>query len=414
MEVAARMTLEFCRIPKVSIQIKRGEARGFRTESRRPHGFLKRIAGTTRRVIAAVMPGRTIPATEASRPAYDPPMFTEGQITPDSISIPAAQEDFVEKLEPQPDVFEQKHVAAEKDELEAAENKSANAAGSENAANAPTITKEDIEKFSTALIAGERSKSTVEKYTLYVRRLAAWVGTRPLSKNLLVEWKRGLETEGMNPSTQNACIAAVNKYLSFLDRKDCLLKSVKIQRQDFCPENRNLTREDYEALIAEAKRQGKDRIRLIMDVLAGMGLRVSELKFITVEAVQKGRAEITMKGKSRILILPEELKTLLLEYVGQQGIVSGCVFLTRTGNPISRKQVIHDLKVLCDGANVERGKVFPHNFRHLFARTYYDMYHDLAALANLLGHSNVQTTRIYLRPTVEHCARQMDALNLIL
>ena len=401
--MAVTIIIEIHRYPKGARIPQNGYDEESRSASGGPAALLKRTASMARKILDAVIPRRTGSAREESRPSCELPIPLE--ITPAHEDAPyfSAQEKTVGNQETQHDESNREPAEIEESMPEA----------TGETDDSLTISQEDIRQFAVALAAEELSKSTVEKYVLYVNRLAEWVGARPISKNLLVDWKRGLEEKGMNPSTQNTCIAAVNKFLAFSKREDCILKSVKTQKQDFRPESRNLSKEEYEALVEEAKRLGKERTRLILNVLAAMGIRVSELKFITVEAALKGFTEITMKGKSRTIVFPEELRIRLLDYAARQAVTSGSIFLTRTGSPVSRQQVLREMKAICEGANVDRSKVFPHNFRHLFACTYYEKYHDLAALANLLGHSNIQTTRIYLRTTAEHCARQLDELDLV-
>ena len=401
--MAVTIIIEIHRYPKGTEHPENRHAGGLHIHSSNPAALLKRTVSMVRRIFNDAILRRSGPAKAESIPSDEPPISHEETLVSETAPCLSAQEEAAGNQRTQRDKSSREPDGMRKNLSESAGKAEASM----------TISREDIDRFSAALVAEELSRSTVDKYVLYVSRLSEWVGARPLSKNLLVEWKLGLKERGMNPSTQNGCIAAVNKFLVFAKREDCILKSVKTQKPDFRPDSRNLSKKEYKALAEEAKRLGKERTRFILNVLAAMGIRVSELKYITVEAALKGFAEITMKGKSRTIVFPEELRSLLLEYAARHSIPSGSIFLTRTGNPVSRQQVLRDMKAMCDGANVDRSKVFPHNFRHLFACTYYEAYHDLAALANLLGHSNIQTTRIYLRTTAEHCAKQLDALDLV-
>ena len=400
--MAVAITIEIHRRPEGAGQTKSRNAEDFQPGSGGIAALLKRTANMARKLLNAVIPRRTGSVKERPMPSFEPSTAIENMLVGDA-----------SRHSPQKEALGNQDTQQEKSTWEPAGMVENSPEATEETEAFATIAQEDIDQFAAMLAAEELSESTVEKYALCLTRLAEWVGARPLSKNLLVDWKRGLEESGMNPSTLNACIAAVNKFLLFARREECVLKSVKTQKRDFRPESKNLSKEEYAALVAEANRNGKERTSLILNVLAATGIRVSELKYITVEAVRKGFAEITLKGKSRTIVLSEKLKSRLLDYAAAQSIISGSIFLTRTGKPISRQQVLREMKAICDGANVDRSKVFPHNFRHLFACAYYEKYHDLAALANLLGHSNIQTTRIYLRTTAEHCARQLDALDLV-
>ena len=216
------------------------------------------------------------------------------------------------------------------------------------------------------------------------------------------------------PATVNSILAAVNGFFRFMGWKDIAVKLLKIQKALFCDERRELTRAEYARLVSAAQKVGNERLSLVMQTICATGTRVSELRFITVEAVTTGRAEICNKGKRRTVFLPGRLRRLLRKYLQKQKKTAGAVFTTRTGRPLDRSNIWRDMKRLCDSAGVEPGKVFPHNLRHLFARTYYTLEKDLSRLADILGHSSVNTTRVYTMESGAVHARQMERMGLVL
>lgn len=270
-----------------------------------------------------------------------------------------------------------------------------------------------IREYLAALAELERSPRTVEQYKRELLRFAEYAGDSPVTKELLVSYKRRL-TERFAPSSVNSVIAAVNGFLGYIKRSDLRLKRLKIQRRAFLPEERELTRGEYARLVAAAERRGSKRLSLILQTVCATGIRVSELRFITAEAVRTGRALISCKGKSRVVFLPDKLRRILKNYMRAQGITAGAVFVSRGGNPLDRSNVWREMKGLCGAAGVAQGKVFPHNLRHLFARTYYSMEKDLSRLADFLGHSSVNTTRIYTMESGREHARQINRLGLVL
>ena len=233
-----------------------------------------------------------------------------------------------------------------------------------------------------------------------------------MTKGLLLEWKEGLIGR-YAPASVNAMLAAVNRFLTFLGRNDLRLRPLKIQRALFLPADKELTRAEYIRLVRAAQSRDNQRLALVLQTICATGIRVSELRFITAEAVQTGRAEVVNKGKRRAVFLPEKLRRLLKGYLRTQKITAGAVFLSRRGNPLDRSNIWRDMKALCQRAGVAPGKVFPHNLRHLFARTYYALEKDLSRLADILGHSNVTTTRIYTAESGAVHARQIGRLNLV-
>ena len=209
-------------------------------------------------------------------------------------------------------------------------------------------------------------------------------------------------------------LASLNSLFSFLNWMDCRVKSIKLQRQIYCPEEKELTKAEYMRLVNTAKQKGNERLNLILQTICGTGIRVSELQYITVEAVKNGEAVVSLKGKTRTVFLVKELKKKLLRYTAEQNISSGSVFITRTGKPISRTNIWREMKGLCEQADVNPQKVFPHNLRHLFARVFYGIEKDIAKLADILGHSSINTTRIYIISTGNEHRRRMENMRLII
>ena len=281
--------------------------------------------------------------------------------------------------------------------------------------NAPhSITLDMIPAFIQYLRKEEREQNTIKKYERYAKEFVVWLKGRPVTKATVVAWKDALlRSDEYKPATVNARLASVNAFLKFLGWDECRVKSLRLQRRVFRDPGRDLSKEEYMRLVEAAQASGNERLALVMEAICAMGLRVSEVRYITVEAVALGRAEISLKGKVRTVILPGKLCRKLEKYIRKNKIASGEVFLTRSGKGLSRRQIWAEMKRLCGAAGVEPSKVFPHNLRHLFATTHYRTYKDIVKLADILGHSCVETTRIYLVSTgVEH-ARQMDNLGLV-
>ena len=275
------------------------------------------------------------------------------------------------------------------------------------------ITKEHIVSFGQFLQEDERSAATVEKYLREVRLFAAFLEDREVSKTSVAQWKANLLAKNYNPTTINGKLSAIDRFLSFMGWEDCRVKHLRLQRRLFRESNRELTKEKYGRLIATAEEHGKERLSLLMETICATGIRVSEVRYITVEAAQAGKAEISLKGKIRTNLLPGKLCRKLLKYARKNKIAAGELFLTRSGRPLSRKQIWAEMKAICEKAGVEPGKVFPHNLRHLFARIFYRVCRDVARLADVLGHSSIETTRIYLVSTgVEH-AWTLEQMKLI-
>ena len=276
------------------------------------------------------------------------------------------------------------------------------------------VTRPLIEVFTKKLQAAERSAGTIEKYRRDVQSFITWLGARDVSHEAAAEWKQHLQVQGYSPATINSMLVAVNRFFDCMGWQDCRVKTLKIQRRLFRQENRNLSKEEYIKLINTACKRGMERLALLMETICATGIRVSEVQYITVEAARQGRTEISLKGKIRTILLPGKLCRKLLKYARKQKTVSGEIFLTRNGTGLSRKQIWAEMKALCRFAGVEASKVFPHNLRHLFAQTFYRVTHDVAKLADLLGHSSIETTRIYLIATGAEHEGLINKLKLII
>ena len=274
------------------------------------------------------------------------------------------------------------------------------------------ITSECICRYAVYLREQERAAHTVQKYVHDLGELAAYLDGQTVTKAALIEWKEQL-TAAYAPATVNSMLTAANGFFAFMGWRDLSLRLLKIQKTIFCDESRELTRAEYIRLVEAAEREG-NRLSLVLQTICATGIRVSELRFITAEAVSVGRAEIFNKGKRRVVFLPDKLQRLLKKYLREQKKTAGAVFTTRTGKPLDRSNIWRDMKKLCESANVEPGKVFPHNLRHLFARTYYSLEKDLSRLADILGHSSVNTTRIYTVESGTVHAQQVARLGLVL
>ena len=276
------------------------------------------------------------------------------------------------------------------------------------------LTNEQISVFTASLFQAERSQATVEKYLRSVRDFSRYLDGRPVAKSVILEWKDTLRHRGYAPSTVNTFLAALNYLFNFLGWTDCRTHYLKVQRRLFRDAGQELGRQDYTRLIAAAHELGRERIALVMETICATGIRVSEVRYLTVEAVNKGRATISLKGKIRTILLPGKLCRKLLKYAKKQKITSGEIFLTRGGKPMGRCQIWTEMKRLCKKAGVEPSKVFPHNLRHLFATVYYRIYKDIVKLADILGHSSIETTRIYLLTTGTEHRQQLERLRLVL
>ena len=275
------------------------------------------------------------------------------------------------------------------------------------------LTEQVFDQFEDYLRHDEREESTIEAYLRSLTRFSEWADGRTITKELAMEWKTALADAGYRPISVNAMLAAVNKFFTCMGREDCKVKYLKLQRQMFRKSEKDLSKEEYQRLVQAAHEKGDLRMELILETICATGIRVGELKYITVEAIRAGVAEIALKGKIRTILLPHRLCRKLQKYARQQKIASGKIFLTQDGLPVSRQYVWTRMKALCELAGVERTKVFPHNLRSLFARSFYGSCHDVVRLADVLGHSSIETTRIYLMSTGKEYLRQLDKLGLV-
>ncbi|WP_337400604.1 tyrosine-type recombinase/integrase [Congzhengia sp.] len=275
-----------------------------------------------------------------------------------------------------------------------------------------TISENLIGSFKTHLLNEEKSASTLEKYIHDCTVFSVWLGSRTMSKELVLEYKQGI-MQKLAPASVNAVISSLNSFFEFCDRVDCKIKSVKIQKQIFASSEKELTKSDYEKLLKAALNKGNERLFYLMQTICSTGIRVSELKFITVEAIESREAFINCKGKMRVVMLTKQLCKILKEYVKRNKIKRGPIFVTRTGRPLNRSNIWADMKKLCESAGVSKDKVFPHNLRHLFAKTYYSLHKDIVRLADILGHASVNTTRIYTMESGEIHRQQIQELNLL-
>ena len=274
------------------------------------------------------------------------------------------------------------------------------------------ITEETLAAFARQLGEEERSPATLEKYLREVRQFATFLGGREVTRELAAAWREELSAR-QSPATVNGKLTALDRLLASLGWEDCRVKHLRVQRQLFRDSARELSREEYARLVETARRLGRGRLSLLMETICATGIRVSEVRYITAEAVREGRTEIALKGKIRTILLPGKLCRKLEKYARQKKITSGELFLTRSGRPMSRKQIWAEMKGVCRAAGVAPSKVFPHNLRHLFARCFYRVSRDVAKLADVLGHSSIETTRIYLISTGAEHARTLDQLRLI-
>ena len=281
------------------------------------------------------------------------------------------------------------------------------------------ITNEEITSYRKYLTEEEYADGTVQKYLRDIRAFSAWLTERGNSEERTVDkeaatgWKACLVGRGYAPVTVNAMLSSLNGFFGFLGWEECKVKFLKVQRRTFRDQGRELGRAEYERLLKAAGKAGNARLAILLETICSTGIRVSEVKYITVEAIRRKRTDISLKGKIRTILLPGKLCKKLREYVKKRKIRSGEIFVTRNGKSMCRRQIWGEMKQLCEKAGVSASKVFPHNLRHLFARTFYGLSRDIVKLADVLGHSSIETTRIYLISTGETHARQMERLGLI-
>ena len=274
------------------------------------------------------------------------------------------------------------------------------------------LTEDFISGFKEYLILEERSRATVEKYIRDVKVFSAFVNGVEITKEVVIEYKKHLQ-EAYAVRSVNSMLASINSLFVFLGWQELKVKSIKLQQQIYCPEERELTKAEYTRLCRAAKHKRNERLNLILQTICGTGIRVSELQFITVEAARRGEASVSCKAKTRSVFIVKELQKKLLRYAAERNIKSGMIFVTRKGKPLSRTNIWREMKNLCIEAEVNPKKVFPHNLRHLFARVFYGIEKDIANLADILGHSSIDTTRIYIISTGTEHRKRMENMRLI-
>lgn len=275
------------------------------------------------------------------------------------------------------------------------------------------VTKASVTTYLQFLKIQEKSKGTLEKYQRELLDLAKYLAGKKVTREDLVVWKEELEKR-YSPAGVNGRLVAANGFFSFFGRYDLRLKLLKIQKEIFMREEKELTRAEYGRLVRTAERKGKERLSLLIQTICATGIRVSELEFITVEAVKRGRAEVNCKGKRRVIFLPARLQKKLKAYAAKKGISEGVIFAAKSGRPLHRGNIWAEMKKLCKDAEVSPEKVFPHNLRHLFARIFYSLDKDIAKLADMLGYSNIETTRIYIMESGRIHRQKLERMRLVL
>ena len=274
------------------------------------------------------------------------------------------------------------------------------------------MTQEDIEGFETALRENEKASKTIQKYVCEIRHFMEFLGEESITKAKVLEYREYLQNIHKS-STVNGKLSALNAYLEYIGLSDCKVKLLRVQRSAFVEEERDLSETEYKRLLTAAKDKHNERLYYIMLTVCSTGIRISELCFITVESVKKRKAEVQLKGKTRTIIISKDLAKRLEQFAKENKITSGILFRTRNGKALDRSNICHDMKKLCDHARVNPQKVFPHNLRHLFAKSYYAIEKNLAHLADILGHSSVETTRIYVAASVREYERTIQKMQLI-
>ncbi len=275
------------------------------------------------------------------------------------------------------------------------------------------LTDSKLISFKTKLLEDEKSLATLEKYMRDIAKFLRFCDGRALDKALVLEYKRTL-AESYAKRSANSMLAAINALFRHLGWFELCVKQFKLQKEAYCSEEKELTRAEYSALVNAAMRKNNERLSLVIQTICSTGIRVGELGFITVEAARRGEVSVTLKGKTRKIFLVSALRKKLLSFAEGRGITSGIIFATKSGKPLDRSNIWREMKALCESAGVNPQKVFPHNLRHLFARTFYSIEKDIAKLADILGHSNINTTRIYVITTCAEHRRKMENMRLII
>lgn len=277
------------------------------------------------------------------------------------------------------------------------------------------ITEGRLKKYRKILQEQEKSKHTIEKYIHDVRMLQEYAAGKPLTKKMLINYKDHMETSGhYMASSINSYIAAINSFCDAMKWDELHIKMLRTQKSTFTSEQNELTKPEYERLIRTAIEQDNERLALVIETLGSAGIRISELPYVTVESLKSGTTIINNKGKIRQILYPKKLVNVLLEYCKKHKIISGYVFRTYRGNPIDRSNLWRSMKRLCESADVDPCKVYPHNMRHLFARCFYEQKADISKLADVLGHSSIETTRIYIKTSGKEHKKQLDKMGMVI
>ena len=277
-----------------------------------------------------------------------------------------------------------------------------------------TVTNKLVEKFREYLYEEEKSNATVSKYICDIKKLKEYANGHELDKKLIVSYKEYLQNKGCYKSGSiNSFLVAANCFFQFMGWNDLKIKTIKVQKKAFMPNNMDLSKAEYKKLVAAAEKSGKIQLAMLIQTLCAIGLRVSELAFITVKSVNEGTVNVYCKGKERQILIPKALQIKLFYYIHKNGTKNGVVFCTRSGKPINRSNIWREMKSLCKEAGVEQEKVFPHNLRHLFAKTFYNTCKDIAKLADILGHSSIETTRVYIMTTSKEYQKHMDEMDFV-
>lgn len=279
--------------------------------------------------------------------------------------------------------------------------------------NELVITPADLSRFRRHLREAEKSPATVEKYLRDAQHFARFLSCLPADRQRILDYKEQLRRD-YAPASANSMLASVNALLRHLSRADLCVRQLRVQRQTCAPEARELSKAEYQRLVRAAKAAGNRRLGCLLQTICATGVRVSEVQYITVESLRQGEAVVSCKGKLRRIFFVEHLQKLLRRYIHEEGITSGPIFRTRSGRPMSRTAIWREMKSLCRASGVAPQKVFPHNLRHLFARVFYELEKDIAKLADILGHSSIQTTRIYIAATGAQHRRKMELMHLII
>lgn len=269
-----------------------------------------------------------------------------------------------------------------------------------------------LRQYSQWLYESEKSHQTIKKYVHHLDSFFCFLGKKKLCKMQVLAWKEFLKKK-QAPTSVNNALAALNGFFKFIGRKELLVHYIRIKKNVFCPAERELKREEYERLIKAAFKKKNERLAMILQTIGSTGIRISELKYITVEALLEGKVDVECKGRIRTVFFSGKLRRVLQAYIKKKHITSGMIFVTRNGKSVDRSNIWREMKNLGCVADVQKEKIFPHNLRHLFARCYYSQQKDLSRLADILGHSNINTTKVYTMESGETHLKQIEEMNLV-